>query len=1445
MEHLIDVEDAKSEDESICELESAQPGDVRSRGKIRNEEEDDPMSAESSIIIDDNPSINSTREPASTNGIQVTSHMVIDDERPPTMPTSKPTSNTDEHHGVRTNDAIIGEPPLTKTKIDRFSLQPAASALRMDEECFKDEHRVVRQKDEDEHRLEETNGNVGSGSEGSIVELGDHHERKKDDDDDDVFPLHNGNSIKESQERPTTLTPKRFAHRSYSTPTLNVNIHTKKEKGRYEKKEKEGEIQVSRQNGFVCGFGTKSGTKLWKNDPFSEDKCTKLYLGDVPRVQASSLQQQSRKEWFGWEFVIVIENPDHPDAAKNRPIDENEVKRLHKKMFNRAPRKAFLKAWRRLRPYKSWVNDEEWLPSDGEESDEPKCFSHGGSLIRGGEDKLFSFHHSSKDSENCFDVLTLLRNVFIQELVYHLSLSVEQVFSSDYRYIFILVAADIEDLRSQAQKTYFSLQVDLFRGNPGAYIPCTEAFIPLIETFYYYETEEVEMAYRKMVGGLLLKDAVPEEEKQYLQRSLDHLHHLPTYVTCSEGGTGSSSEDKDAPRRPTLEETQAYIAYLRHRSEGLTSLRAMNEANGEIEPTAVHATAAPDVGEKIEALRHDVGLSPMTENRGSRTRNTKGEGRRKRKPVLQCLWQRLGMSLPVTSFAIPYERNSSMPWRTYTMCSSSQAHILGSFGHLHKVHHSSIFSPTDRLQLLFEIISARFDLYYMCTNGWIEDFYPLREPALIDASFSEYEDFIFKSYVHGAQGPISRYFGKEGGEEEEEEDATQSHETHQHKKDEEPFAEDGTKEKHHSSYSRDDTRREAATKLGLVDRPLTLTSGRDNGFSTVASGDTAEIMAAAVLTAEAADTGTKVQRSVSAGAESPSSSLARRRSRVSTSTESEALGVRRSVSAGGAPDTLKKVNPQDLGSSLAAFADSMKESRVVMTLRSCFHDKCEYIYFGQKIGMYFMFLRFYCRSVTVPAFFGLIFTLIHWITENPDLYEVTFILYSMCVILWGTKMVDRWDQQEKRIMLLYFGTTPNATRNIVEPVRFLFNGKERRSPITDDSGELYFPNSKRIWRFLLSCSFTVFMVALVMVTVFMISAWRVIYFESFEVNTSATGTINYSSYVAGAINGASILFFQKIYERCAYQLTRLENHRTYSKFLQSYAIKTMVFQMVNCYSSLFYIAFFKDIIEEEFNTGAKMCSDEERKESLFNIKCNMGLLNRQLLSLFVVFLFKNVMELSLPLVRYRLKKFNMRKKVTPANQRLVVRLCEEGRMMPAYGSHELAGDGTIEDYTELVIMFGFVMLFSVTASFCTVLLLIDIGVEIYVDSLKLAKIVRRPLPLHSDGIGVWKTAFKFMVYAGVFTNALLLAETAGMRSLPKLILRTDDKLLAWFFYVFFFCFLIIAAKTISRPADNWNIVTHRVRHVCDELRFPSSNNVSTSEQSERTDFRIGSPYKRQ
>lgn len=84
--------------------------------------------------------------------------------------------------------------------------------------------------------------------------------------------------------------------------------------------------------------------------------------------------------------------------------------------------------------------------------------------------------------------------------------------------------------------------------------------------------------------------------------------------------------------------------------------------------------------------------------------------------------------------------------------------------------------------------------------------------------------------------------------------------------------------------------------------------------------------------------------------------------------------------------------------------------------------------------------------------------------------------------------------------------------------------------------------------------------------------------------------------IPSIINAIQIVIFNIIYSSLAYILTNYENHKTQTSYEQSLILKTFVFQFVNSFNAIIYIAFIKwyneGCIGTNPETGKKVLSTE-------------------------------------------------------------------------------------------------------------------------------------------------------------------------------------------------------------------------------------------------------------
>jgi hypothetical protein len=187
------------------------------------------------------------------------------------------------------------------------------------------------------------------------------------------------------------------------------------------------------------------------------------------------------------------------------------------------------------------------------------------------------------------------------------------------------------------------------------------------------------------------------------------------------------------------------------------------------------------------------------------------------------------------------------------------------------------------------------------------------------------------------------------------------------------------------------------------------------------------------------------------------------------------------------------------------------------------------------------------------------------------------VFFAVFMALWATVFLEIW--KRKQISLAFEWDMMNYEEEF-EPVRpkFLAAVKEKRpNPITGIM-EPYIPYTTQFIRKTCSFAVVIFMVFLVIAAVAGVVIYRAAVsaaLYAFPREDVRRGARIITSITASSINLVVITILSFVYERIAVWLTDWENPRTTTEYSDVLTFKMFLFQSVNMYSSLFYIAFFK------------------------------------------------------------------------------------------------------------------------------------------------------------------------------------------------------------------------------------------------------------------------------
>lgn len=371
-------------------------------------------------------------------------------------------------------------------------------------------------------------------------------------------------------------------------------------------------------------------------------------------------------------------------------------------------------------------------------------------------------------------------------------------------------------------------------------------------------------------------------------------------------------------------------------------------------------------------------------------------------------------------------------------------------------------------------------------------------------------------------------------------------------------------------------------------------------------------------------------------------------------------------------------------------------------------------YFGEKIGLFFKFMAHQNTWIMFPAFLGLGAQGLVWGTGNYS--HPILPVYSAIILIWGILMQEYWKRTEKY--------TAHRWGQIgfekAEGDRAEFKGKEMQSYLNGQN-HLYFPSKRTRVRIMThGC--------LILVVVFGVLA--------------AVGAIYVAKYLkildqtsASLINAGQIQLFNVLYGYLADFLTEFENHRTETLF-ENYLIgKLFLFQFVNSYASFFYLAFIANFTGECFGT---LCME--------TLAVNMGIVFGTRIVV------ANVTGVLIPYLQYRM---NIRSKGLTLKTLHTIPRPEQEELRADY--NPIKDD--IRDNAEVVIQFGYMMLFVVALPIGAFASAIFNIIKFKMSAYKLLHVYERATPTGCEDIGTWQTIYFLVNVSAVVCNSALVVFT--------------------------------------------------------------------------------------
>ncbi|XP_033740659.1 anoctamin-4-like isoform X4 [Pecten maximus] len=461
-------------------------------------------------------------------------------------------------------------------------------------------------------------------------------------------------------------------------------------------------------------------------------------------------------------------------------------------------------------------------------------------------------------------------------------------------------------------------------------------------------------------------------------------------------------------------------------------------------------------------------------------------------------------------------------------------------------------------------------------------------------------------------------------------------------------------------------------------------------------------------------------------------------------------------------------------------------------------------YFGEKVGIYFAWLGYY-TSVLIPvAILGVVAFIYGLATFFNDEYSSQICdksgfgnltmcplcdkrcsywkLYDSCnysratylfdnyatvafalvMALWASFFQEFWKRKAAELEYEWDVADFELEEETVRP-EFEAGVQHRKTNPVTKKDEPFLPAWSKCCRYSTTFTILLFFLCIVLGAVFGVILYRIVIVSILYANQE--GIIkSRASFIAtttaACINLVIILILSFIYQRIALFLTNLEQHRTQTEWEDGFTFKMFLFQFVNYYSSIFYIAFFKGKFVGRPGDYNYSLLDRRQEE------CDpSGCLIELCIQLAVVMIgkqaFNNFKEIILPKMMVWFKSRSVKK--DPNEEKVYSRWEQD------FNLADMPNLGLFDEYLEMVIQYGFVTIFVAAFPLAPLFALINNIFEIRLDAYKFVTQWKRPMAARAQDIGIWFGILRGISAIAVISNGVIIAFTSEF--IPKLVYR--------------------------------------------------------------------------
>ncbi|KAI3455529.1 hypothetical protein Pfo_012192 [Paulownia fortunei] len=391
-------------------------------------------------------------------------------------------------------------------------------------------------------------------------------------------------------------------------------------------------------------------------------------------------------------------------------------------------------------------------------------------------------------------------------------------------------------------------------------------------------------------------------------------------------------------------------------------------------------------------------------------------------------------------------------------------------------------------------------------------------------------------------------------------------------------------------------------------------------------------------------------------------------------------------------------------------------------------DICSY--YGMKIATYFAFLGMYTKWMLFPAALGLAVQLV----DFGSLQILVLPFFFICLISWAVLFFQFWKRKNSaisaRLQIYYSAGAESEYKSLQTESSSQSPTELMKKQSTDRMKEKAIFQREEWFRWLMRLRNDAF---IIMSIICLQLPFELAYAHLYEVIGS-----DLLKFCLTAVYLLAIQYFTRMGGKISVKLIKYENNENLEYRANSLVYKVFGLYFMQSYIGIFYHA----LLHRNFMTLRQV------------------LIQRLLISEVI----ENLLENSVPYLSYSFKKYRaVRNKLkreqgsSTGKPRPIPRV-EKEYLKPAYAASigQEIEDGLFDDFLELVLQFGMIMMFACAFPLAFAFAAVNNITEIRTDALKLLAMMRRPIPRADATIGAWLNIFQFLIVMSICTNSALL-----------------------------------------------------------------------------------------